>query len=145
MIITVDRITSNHDVTISRVYVNGKFFCHGLEQEYDPNNTPNNSRIPAGTYRLRARRFGGFHKRYSEMFDFHKGMIEVIGVPGRSDILIHVGNYHTDTKGCPLVGVADFKAWTVWQSKATYERFYKEVIDKVWRGQAAITFKDSDR
>ena len=145
MIIKVDRVVSNHDVTISRVYIDGKFFCHGLEDEYREKKIPGETRIPAGTYKLGIRDVGGFHGRYSDMFDFHQGMIQIQDVPDFQYILIHVGNYERDTAGCLLLGRADFNAWAVWQSKTTYERFYRAVIEHVWSGRATIEFRDLDR
>lgn len=72
-------------------------------------------------------------------------MIEILGVPEFRWVLIHVGNYERDTAGCLLLGRADYKAWAVWQSKSTYQRFYKMVIGSVERGDATILFLDNDR
>lgn len=146
MNILVDRVASNHDVTISRVYINDRFFCHGLEDEYRAHKSPGETRIPAGCYDLDVRRMGGFHQRYSTLFpSLHKGMIEIAGVPDFRWVLIHVGNYERDTAGCLLLGRADFEAWAVWQSKATYKRFYARTIDAVDAGEATILFLDNDR
>lgn len=59
------------------------------------NNQPGVSCIPAGTYTLRRTMF---HKHNYEAF-------EVTNVPGRSRILIHVGNTEEDVEGCILVGL----------------------------------------
>ena len=145
MQIRVDRITSNDDVTISRVYINGEFFCHGLEDEYRAEKVPGETRIPAGLYHIGVRKEGGFHNRYSTLFsDIHRGMLHVLDVPNFKWILIHVGNYEHETDGCLLLGRADFDAWAVWQSKVTYKRFYKEVIDAAERGEVTILFQDLD-
>lgn len=145
MDILVDRVVSNHDVTISRVYIDGKFFCHGLEDEYRARKTPGETRIPSGCYNLGIRETGGFHQRYRTLFPGeHRGMIEVMNVPGFRWILIHVGNFERDTAGCLLLGRADYTAWAVWQSKATYRRFYREVIAAVRSGNATILFLDND-
>lgn len=146
MNILVDRIVSNHDVTISRVYINDRFFCHGLEDEYRRFKVPGETRIPAGCYDLKLRREGGFHNRYRTLFpQMHKGMIEIARVPDFRWVLIHVGNYERDTAGCLLLGRADFNAWAVWQSRATYKRFYTEVLDAVDSASATIIFLDNDQ
>lgn len=146
MKILVNRIVSNRDVTISRVYLNGQFFCHGLEDEYRLRKVPGETRIPAGCYELGLRTVGGFHKRYSSMFPgFHEGMIEIRDVPDFKYVLIHVGNFDRDTAGCLLLGKADFGAWAVWQSKRTYLRFYERVLADVDGGNSTILFQDSDR
>ncbi|NNE58074.1 MAG: hypothetical protein HKN36_08210 [Hellea sp.] len=146
MNIFVKRVVSNPDVTISRVYVDGRFFCHGLEDEYRARKVPGETRIPAGSYGLGLRREGGFHQRYSTLFGArHQGMIEIRDVPNFKHILIHIGNYDRDTAGCLLLGKAEYSAWAVWQSKTTYVRFYQHVIDAVKAGDARITFEDHDR
>lgn len=60
----------------------------------DLGNQKNISCIPEGKYEV--------HRIYSPKFGkcFH-----VQEVPGRSEILIHKGNYNKDTHGCILVGM----------------------------------------
>ena len=57
------------------------------------NNMREISSIPTGKYRV--------EKRASVKYGSH---FHVLGVSGRTLILIHVGNYHINTKGCILVG-----------------------------------------
>lgn len=68
------------------------FNCKTLELPWRDNNI-NISCIPAGKYEV--------VKRFSEKYKKH---FHLLNVPGRSMILIHSGNYYTDTKGCILVG-----------------------------------------
>ncbi len=60
----------------------------------DLGNQQNISCIPEGEYEV--------HRIYSPKFGkcFH-----VQDVPGRSEILIHKGNYNKDTHGCILIGM----------------------------------------
>ena len=105
MKITVNRIYSTEDATLSLVGVDGQFFCFGLEDEYREEKVPKETRIPAGTYPVRLRTEGGLHGRYRRRFsDIHQGMLHVQDVPGFEYILIHVGNTDEDTAGCLLVG-----------------------------------------
>ena len=69
---------------LSRVFVDGSFFGHGLEN--------NLYKIPAGRFDLYA--------KYSPTFKKNKVYIEV---PGRSNIMFHGGNAAADTKGCIIV------------------------------------------
>jgi hypothetical protein len=64
-------------------------------EEEDQGNRPGVSRIPAGVYRCKRRRYnkGGYDTW------------EVTGVPGRSLILFHVINTEEDTEGCIGVGL----------------------------------------
>lgn len=67
--------------------------CLTLEEPWRANQR-NVSCIPAGTYRM--------YKRLSPS----RGMFvwELLDVPGRSNVQIHVGNTLADTEGCILVG-----------------------------------------
>lgn len=67
-----------------------KFFTLELP---DFGNKKKVSNIPVGTYRV--------VKRYSPKYGNH---FHILDVEGRSYILIHVGNYYTQTEGCILVG-----------------------------------------
>lgn len=58
------------------------------------NNQRNISCIPEGNYDAK--------KHYSPKF---KKSFWLQDVPGRSEILIHKGNYHTDIRGCILPGL----------------------------------------
>ena len=69
---------------LSRVFVDGSFFGHGLEN--------NLYKIPAGRFDL--------YGKYSPTFKKNKVYVEV---PGRSNIMFHGGNAAADTKGCIIV------------------------------------------
>lgn len=68
------------------------FSCYTLELP-DLKNARQISCIPKGVYNV--------VPRYSKKFKNH---FHILNVPNRSYILIHVGNYHTQIKGCVLVG-----------------------------------------
>lgn len=74
--------------------------CETLELAWK-NNQQNISCIPQGTYQVK--------KRYSRHFKHH---FHVLDVEGREWILIHVGNFKKNTRGCVLVGnsLADINA-----------------------------------
>ena len=59
----------------------------------DRNNQRSISRVPAGVYKCVL--------RWSRKYKWHYHLKDV---PGRTLILIHFGNYYTDTRGCILVG-----------------------------------------
>lgn len=68
------------------------FECKTLELPW-LNNAQQKSCIPAGKYQVVT--------RFSPKFKNH---FHVLDVPGRTWILIHSGNYHTDILGCILIG-----------------------------------------
>ena len=69
---------------LSRVFVDGSFFGHGLEN--------NLYKIPAGRFDM--------YGKYSPTFKKNKVYIEV---PGRSNIMFHGGNTAAETKGCIII------------------------------------------
>jgi hypothetical protein len=73
-------------------YWTAMFSCNTLELAWNDNKR-NESCIPEGKYKA--------SKHISPTFGL---CIKIHNVPNRSDILIHAGNFYTDTKGCILVG-----------------------------------------
>jgi hypothetical protein len=144
MKITVDRIKSDSDATISKVSIDGVFECDGLEDEYRAVKVIHETRIPAGKYKVTVRKEGGFHLKYVKRFPFHEGMLWVRDVPGFEYILIHCGNTDEDTSGCLLVGQAAKGKLELVQSALTYERFYKKVIGAAKAGELEIEYINSD-
>lgn len=85
-------------------------------------------RIPEGRFPMRLRSEGGYHQRAKQIFpDIHRGMVEIV-VPGRTYILIHWGNFWTNTRGCILVGegtfIDDDGEPAIKSSRTTYRSIY---------------------
>lgn len=93
---TLKRTFQNDTQTLGELIVsegnNEIFRCYTLELPWK-NNSTNVSCIPAGKYRV--------IKRFSDQYQNH---FHILNVPGRSMILIHTGNFYTQTKGCILAG-----------------------------------------
>ncbi len=149
MLITVNRMTSDDDTTVSTVSVDGRFVCFGLEDEFRADKVVNETRVPAGRYQVGVRQTGGFHTRYQTKFaDIHRGMLHVQDVPGFEHILIHVGNTDTDTAGCLLVGTGALARpgdMSIQSSVEAYRRLYPQVIAAAESNNLEIEFIDSDR
>ncbi len=97
--------------------------CKTLELPWK-NNQTSVSCIPEGTYDV--------VKRYSDKYKNH---FHLLNVPDRSFILIHSGNYYTQTEGCILVGDnhTDINAdghSDVTNSRKTLAELYKFLPDK---------------
>ena len=82
------------------------FLAYTLEDEQRDVKVWGETRIPAGTYKLKLRTEGGFHNKYLSKYGkpFHKGMIHVQDVPGFEYILWHTGNTDEHTAGCLIMG-----------------------------------------
>jgi hypothetical protein len=90
------RLKQDNTQTLGRFYafdgVYQVFGCVTLELP-DRENQTGISRIPAGKYTCK--------RRYSEKYGNH---YIVTNVEDRSYILMHFGNYYTNTRGCILMG-----------------------------------------
>jgi hypothetical protein len=138
MLITVERITSTLEETLGILFLDGKFECFTLEDQYQTEKVYGETRIPEGIYEVTLRTFGGFHKRYQRKFDFHRGMLWIKHVDNFKDILFHIGNDDDDTAGCILVGTYPVEKdlrWNVSISTGAYKDFYEKVLAAFDRGE----------
>lgn len=121
-----------------------QFLAYTLEDEYRDNKVYSETRIPAGTYKIRLRTEGGFHAKYSKRFqDIHKGMLHIVDVPGFDYILIHCGNTDEHTAGCLLVGDTQNNNMVeedgfIGRSTAAYKRIYVPIAEALEQGKEVI-------
>lgn len=144
MIIQVKRFRHHHLYTGSIIFIDGDFECFGLEDIDRPKKVAGETCIPAGVYQVGIKARGGFHNRYKARFPFHVGMLQVLGVPEFTDVLVHCGNTIDDTAGCLLVGTGiglnRNNALTVMQSTEAYAELYKKVINAAKAGNLKIEY-----
>ena len=113
--------------TIGRLYVDGKFFCHMLEDE-DRGLMQNMNvgeimtakikgatAIPIGDYKI--------VRQWSPRFK--KILPSILNVKGFAGVRMHGGNTSKDTDGCPLFGDADERNIRDWvsNSQKNFKRF----------------------
>lgn len=152
MNLRLERLSSDGDSTIGSLFVDGKFICATVEDEFRADKLIHETRIPAGTYGIKLRAVGGFHERTLARYgaDWHKGMLWLQNVPGFEFILIHTGNTDDDTSGCIIVGMtANVNAdggGSIANSRPAYEKLYPIVRDALLRGETVqISVVDKDR
>ena len=155
MKLEVLRISSQEDSTSGILFetTNGKrtFMCYTIEDEQRDVKVWGETRIPAGTYKLKLRTEGGFHSRYTGKYgDWHKGMIWVQDVPGFEFILWHTGNTDESTAGCLILGqtqesnIIKPDGW-VGSSVSAYKFVYPRVSEAILSGQdVEVTYIDYD-
>ena len=116
-----------------------EFICFTLEDEFREEKIMHHTRIPEGIYKLKLRSHGGHHTRYLERYgkEWHKGMIQVMDVPGFTDILLHCGNKHEHTSGCILVGDSLSPGY-LGSSRDGYARVYPQVRDELLKGEVVL-------
>ena len=93
----VIRETFTDKSTIGNLYLNGEWLCDTLELPY-LDNQRSISCIPEGQYKARLRT-----ARESATRNYLHLLVE--DVKDRSYILVHIGNFPKDTRGCILVGI----------------------------------------
>lgn len=103
MKIDVRRKTCMPDRTLSDIYIDGKFFCYGMEDTFREIKTQpvkawkkfGCTAIPEGCYRV----VMNWSNRFSRQ------MLEILQVPGYSGVRIHNGKGPESTDGCLLVSM----------------------------------------
>ena len=100
--------------TPGRLYAENEFIAYTLEDPWLTNKN-NVSCIPKGLYSLYTKTYGRYYDKYATPIPILKD------VPGRSEILIHPGNYSSDTEGCILVGDSRGEN-AVWNSVKTWKK-----------------------
>jgi len=133
------RLFDTGEETISILYLDGKFACWILEDQFRTTKVYADTRIPAGKYRLELRKEGSHHIRYAKKFpDMHRGMVHLLGVPKFKYILLHIGNTDKDTAGCLLCGdyphPKDSERYNIVNSTVAYKRIYPLIAEAIWDG-----------
>ena len=142
------RFISDGRATISALFRDNRSECFCLEDEYRAVKVAGETRIPAGRYAVAPRKFGTHYERYIRKFAWHRGMLEIMAVPGFTDILYHIGNRENDTAGCVLPGetaVTTPGAMAVLRSTVAYKKFYLATIDAAEAGNLWVNVIDRDR
>lgn len=125
-----------------------------LEDRYRPKKVPGTTRIPAGRYQLELKPVGTsrFDVRASGILaasgHAYHGMIRLRNVPNFSEVLIHWGNYHTDTEGCILVGRTKMRggdgALAVGASQAAFADIYSRIAADIRAGFSELYIWNED-
>ena len=89
------RDTFSDKSTIGKLYLNGEFYGHTLELAWE-GNKKRVSCIPKGVYEV--------VKRFTDKSKYKYEHLHILDVPDREMILMHIGNYPKNSKGCILLG-----------------------------------------
>jgi hypothetical protein len=140
MKLQVVRTQFGKDATNGLLFIDGKFECYTLEDQYQAVKVMHETCIPEGEYDIQFRKTGGFHTRYSAKYgNSHYGMLHLQDVPGFTYILIHSGNTDESTSGCLIVGETQQdldlgKDGFVGQSVKAYKAMYRKVANELLQG-----------
>lgn len=149
MDLKLKRFSGADESTLGLLFVNGRFSCYTLEDQWNEPKVPGETRIPPGRYQIILRTDGGMHSRYIDRFDFHKGMLWLQDVPNFTFIYIHTGNNDDHSEGCILVGDGQVQNITergqVTSSVSAYTRLYKAITKALLREEVWITIEDEEK
>jgi hypothetical protein len=126
MKLTLVRNTFTDQSTIGDLSVDGKFFCHTLEDQRRPDGEKvhGSTCIPPGVYRVTV----------TASARFKRALPLLLNVPNFAGIRIHPGNAPKDTEGCILVGrtkSADF----IGESRVVFEPLFALIDSALSRGE----------
>lgn len=145
MELLLQRTTESKEWTQGKLYIDGVYECHTLEDQHQKKKVMHETRIPAGRYEIKLRTEGGHDERYAQKFPtIHKGMLWLQDVPNFTWILIHIGNVDDDSSGCVLVGrTANPITGKIFESTIAYKALYRKVIKAFDKNEKVfITIKD---
>lgn len=99
------RYSDDGKATLGLLFVNGKFWCDVLEDEFREKKVKGETRIPEGNYKLGIRKADTpLTIKYRQRYDWFKYHIEILNVKDFSGIYLHPGRHEGHTDGCPLIG-----------------------------------------
>lgn len=126
MLLYHSRYAFGPNTTAGKVYeihpdrrIGGIFVCNFLEDKYrevGEKKVPGETCIPTGFFDIELVHESKMALRYYEKYPWFKGLPWIKDVPGFSHVRVHPGNFHTDSKGCPLTG-----SWLVKNAVGDYE------------------------
>ena len=136
------RVYSAENSTLSHLYIDGLFACYILEDKIRSSKVFGRTCIPEGNYPLELNSTAGMNSQYAPKFGRrHQGMLEIRKIPDFSLVFFHIGNYHTDTKGCPLMGSyfrKEGRDFMIIQSALAYKTWYPVLVEKIRMGSGRI-------
>lgn len=125
------RDQADPDGTFGKLYVNGLFQCHTLEDvdrrlENGGKKVAGETAIPRGTYKV----------IIDMSTRFKKLMMHVLEVPQFSGIRLHAGNTTADTEGCILLGNGrNTTADTLLDSRTAVSKLFEAVNTALGKGE----------
>lgn len=141
------RVAEGKQSTLSQLYIDDIFQCYLLEDKIRDVKIPKQTAIPIGNYTLRLNTWGGMNAEYRQKFPkFHKGMIEINGLPNFSFVYIHIGNTYRQTAGCPLCGFGFEMVngdYQVLRSKDAYQMIYPKLLELAQHNQNGISIENN--
>lgn len=128
MILQTEVYKTGNDYTISKLSVNGVFFCYIMEDPIMDHKEFGITAIPRGTYNIII--------TFSDHFQRLLPLLQ--NVPDYAGVRIHSGNVPSDTAGCLLPGLDIGELGgkvAVTHSREAFEMIFKKMQDAETKGE----------
>lgn len=140
--VRIIRMAEGNNSTLSHLYLENYFMCYLLEDKISKIKAAGLTCIPEGKYELKLNTSAHMNESYKKRFPkVHQGMLEISGIPNFKLVFIHIGNFISETRGCPLVGhywMVNQKEYQVSQSAFAYELVYPKLLDLVLKQEKTM-------
>ena len=132
MLLKVDRIQRDADVTIGRMLVNGVFECWTLEDAVreKPGRPVSEWKIARET----AIPIGRYQVIVNQSARFKRMLPLLVNVPGYTGVRIHPGNTAANTDGCILLGDVRLQK-SIGQSRLAFDRVFSLINTALVSGE----------
>ena len=132
------RDTYTQNTTLGKLFVNGQFFCHTLEDTVRGHGIKvyGHTAIPAGEYKISVSKSSRFKRLMPMVYTETNGYELIKDAISFKGIRIHGGNTHHNTDGCILVAYNRLNDTTI---QGTAE---SELTEKLKDGQWSLTIKN---
>ena len=145
------RYSDNGKSTLGLMFIDNKWACYCLEDEYRDVKVLGETRIPAGIYNIDFRKVdSGMTGKYRKQFSWFTWHLMLQNVPGFKYVYIHKGNKEKHTEGCILI--ADnannnqIQDGFIGNSTQAFKRIYAIIADELNNGnEVEIEVIDYDR
>jgi len=133
MEVTLQRTNLDSASTEGELSVNSQFLCYTLELPVK-DGLPG-SAIPPGTYLVQMLPSPKFEASTDPwILQYAANIPHILGIPNRSEILIHWGNDAQDTEGCVLVGQVKGQDF-IGSSRAAFTALWQQLMAAKGRGE----------
>lgn len=138
------RFFPSAESTLGAMFIDCEPECFTLEDEYREVKVKGETRIPAGTYKVKFNEsVTPLTEKYRAKYPWFTFHLEIQDVRNFKNVYIHIGNDDDDSEGCILLGDSlvnnQYKVGQVvdgflGNSTQAFERFYKRVGEHLRQG-----------
>ena len=129
------RYSAEKSCTLGMLSIAGRFLGFTMEPIWGDGRGGKGLCIAEGIYRMAPDHEGNLPRKYDRKFKdiWHEGMAAIVGVPGRTEINAHIGNFPRHTLGCPLVGLGVLVGGVPSARLSSSTKCYRERFYPAWR------------